>query len=268
MRDNYTDIDGLKCPHCGAINHPNTLICNGCGVRLDIYDDVIENIREQKAEKEYKHQQQLINSGNEAAKRESGDSRLMAMQLLKYLALVFPVLVVVFIASGALLGKLERIRREQVLADYNLGKNCLAQENFLCARNAFYKVSLQKSDFPDVLELLSQARIGLAHTYVNANQVAKALEELDILLIENPDDPEIVKWTTELHVHIAEEYARSSRYQEAISHLETALAYQDINEKLYDRIKEYYDDWYQYERDHGSRFSAWVVRLRSDLRFR
>lgn len=267
MTDASPETGAVLCPHCGALNHPNAVVCVGCGVRLDTYDEVRERFDELQEKKGKERHEKLLMAAGEASRKDAHDSQRMLVKSLKIAAPVLLGLAILIIAAAAWMGSLERQRREQVIAEFDHGQACLAAEDFLCARDAFLNVLRQNRDYPKAGESLTEARIGLAKAYVAAGQFSPALAELDALLSEHPGDPRVLGWAVELHMQVAEEYADSKQWQRAIQELDAGLRYQPADANILSQMEEYYDSWYQQESELGHLFAAWNIRRQRNARF-
>jgi Tfp pilus assembly protein PilF len=261
------ETGAVQCPHCGALNHPNAVVCVGCGVHLDTYAEVRERFDEQQEIKGKERREKLLLAASEAGQKDVRDSQHMMAKSLKFAGAGLLCLAVIVLAAAALLGSLERQRRERTQANFDNGLACMAEENFLCARDAFQDVLRQNHEYPEAVEKLAEARIGLAKTYVATGQFNQALTELDTLLSEHPDDPRVLSWAVELHIQVAEEYADSKQWQRAIQELDASLRYQPADTEILNQMEEYYDLWYQQEIDQGHLLAAWNINRQRNARF-
>jgi len=84
--------------------------------------------------------------------------------------------------------RIQRLRQEQLAAQYNAAMMCLENDEYLCARDEFEALLQEQPDYNGAQDRLNDARYGLAQQYVKVGQWELAVAELDALLQERPDD--------------------------------------------------------------------------------
>ena len=77
--------------------------------------------------------------------------------------------------GAAFTGYQVRLRAERLAADYAKASNCLAADDFLCARNTFNALLAEDPAYPKARDGLLAARYGASLQYLIAEQWQLAL---------------------------------------------------------------------------------------------
>ena len=188
VKTDSSSENALLCPSCGALNSPKTLICASCGVSLADFWAALPRIRDLQDEQAAIHREQLkddvslaIADGMDRGKRQ------VSLQLGAALGIA-AVLAILIVIGTAGYARIQRLRQEQLAAQYNAAMMCLENDEYLCARDEFEALLQEQPDYNGAQDRLNDARYGLAQQYVKVGQWELAVAELDALLQERPDD--------------------------------------------------------------------------------
>ena len=106
------------CPNCKAINHPNVVICVGCGIRLNTYDGIKQQWQERQNEKNLDRLNQLQTSADLNPQKEVKQGRQIFRRLLLILLAVTAGLIALVWCAAALLNYRHQIHLKQLSAQY------------------------------------------------------------------------------------------------------------------------------------------------------
>jgi len=180
--------NALICANCGALNPPNTLICRSCGVNLPQFRAAVPRLRELQSGHVAAYEEQLIQDAEVLVADQISRSRRDLRLRLRVALIAAAVLAVIIVIAAALYAEQVRLRRERLAAQYERAATCLADENYMCARDGFLALLEEEPGYPGARDGLNEARYRLAETYARDKEWEKAIEELDALLKDVPRD--------------------------------------------------------------------------------
>ena len=176
------------CPSCGALNYAQAVICVSCGVDMDMYLAAQPRLHALQADAVTLNQEQLEEEAAQAIAAEKAKSRQQLRRQVRILLMIGGVLAVMALGAGALVGFRLQLRRERLEALYTKAMLCLGAQEYLCARSGFAALLKEAPHYEDAQARLLSARLGLAERYMEEQQWAMAIQELDALLQEAPAD--------------------------------------------------------------------------------
>jgi tetratricopeptide (TPR) repeat protein len=255
------------CPNCKTINHPNVVICVGCGIRLNTYDEIKQQWQERQNEKNLDRLNQLQTSADLTIQKEVKQGRQDFRRLLLILLAVTAGLIVLVWCAAALLNYRHQLQLQQLNAQYQQGVTCFDRGDYLCARDAFVLVFREDAGYMDSKQRLASAKIALAKQYLRGGQTAQALQEMEQVQQLEPDSPDVLQGVFELRTLLAEQYAASDRWQDAIGQLDQALVIRPGDANTLRQMKNIYERWYAQTLAKGDLLNAWLIRRNLKARF-
>lgn len=182
------EIPTLSCPNCGALNTPRTVICASCGVNLADFRAALPRIQEIREDRANTQQIQLEHEALTQIAEEATRARARLKTQIRIAATIAAGLAVLIIIVTASYARQQQLRRRWLAEQYEMAVACLVQEDYQCARDGLEAILQAEEDYADAPQKLSDARYGLAQQYVRSGQWQAAVDELDALLKENPDE--------------------------------------------------------------------------------
>lgn len=259
--------DIFVCPNCKTINHPNVVICVGCGIQLNTYNEIKQRWQERQNDKKIDRLNQLQTSADLSAKKEVNQGRLIFSRQLLLLVAITAVLIVLIWCTTALLNYRRQVLIQQLNAKFQQGASCYDNQDYVCARDAFIGILKEDANYPNIKNLLISARISLAKEYLQRGQTVQALKEMEAVLALAPEEPEVLRQVFEIRTLLAEQYALSNRWQDAIDELDKALAIRPGDAAALQQMKAIYNRWYTQTIAEGDRLKAWWIRKNLKARF-
>jgi len=176
------------CPNCQAHNPPGSVVCSACGVNLTRFHAAQERLHETLDGEAVAHLLQLSEEAKDAVTTGIARSRVQTKQLLKGLLLASVALAVIVAAAAAFYGHQRKLRRERLAQDYEAAISCLRHGDYLCARDGFAALLRTEPGYRDAQARLNEARYHLAWKLSREGAWTAALDEVDNLLKDAPDD--------------------------------------------------------------------------------
>jgi tetratricopeptide (TPR) repeat protein len=198
LSDASTDRS-LACPNCRAINPPNTAVCRSCGVHLSAYQEAQRRRVALKRDSVADHAAQLDTSTSATIVSGVARNRRQLSLQLRVLFGAAAILLVVIVIAVALYAQSQKQRRERLALQYQSAIACVHRNDYLCARDGFAALLQEEPTYPEVARQLRDARYELAHQYLRAGQWQPALEQLNLLLRDDPTDEPTLALTKDLY---------------------------------------------------------------------
>jgi tetratricopeptide (TPR) repeat protein len=261
------DDEFLVCPNCDTLNHPNMIVCISCGVRLDTYQAVNQRYQT--------HRNEDVENRLDLLKTETEQSVQQEVQLgqrtfqrgLIILAVMFAGLVILVWGAAAIISSYQRAKLAELAAIYTEGTDCLKLEDWLCARNAFEKLSQKDPAYRDTLDLLIKAQTNLSDQYLKNGQTSLALQGLEAAEQLKKGDPTLLNRIFDVHRILANQYAAGGRWEDSLNELDLALQIRPGDALALDQMKALYDRWYQETLSSRNFLKAWLIRAQRYNRF-
>jgi tetratricopeptide (TPR) repeat protein len=255
------------CPNCSTLNHPNAVVCIGCGVRLDTYQEVRQEFQNRQNEKTEDHLAQLRSSASERVEQEVNRGRSAFIRQLGVVAGLLVLLALLVWGIFTLLRYRENLQRQQLDSLYQRGKICEQNEDLVCARSIYQQVLDQDPQNSAASDRLLAVHTALARKYLTTGSIQLAIEELDGALALRPNDPNLLTQVFNARLQLANDLAASRRWREAIVELDKALLVRPGSLAALDEMKKIYANWYQENRRSGDWIGAWSVDRERRSRF-
>lgn len=268
MSDHFLpDDDILICPNCKAVNRTNTIVCVGCGIRLDTYHELNQQWQERQNEKEIDRIKQNQSVLDTTIQKENVQSRKTFIK--QFVVLIFVTIILAGISWGVafFIDYRNQIIEQQLEALYQNGETCFDNHDYLCARDTFLQIYKKEPDYKDIKNLLVNSKFHLAEEYIEIGQINQALIEMEQAVQLLPGDPSVLQKLFEIRCQMAEKYAKTGLWQNAIDELEKALEIYPGSLSATNQMKNTYDRWYQDALDHNKKFKAWQIQKMRDARF-
>lgn len=180
------------CENCHTLNAPGALICSGCGVNMQNYAEARKQVNQRT---EAAAEEAQARTQTEVAARvaiEARQNRRILLRQIQLVALAVSGIVMVGILVLLAMRAYQRQREEQMAALAEVAAACFAQADYLCARDNFAALATLDVTYPGVRADLRKARYAVAQQFARASQWQPAVDELDALLRDAPDDTQAI----------------------------------------------------------------------------
>ena len=181
-------LEHVRCPNCGTLNPPDTLICNSCGVNIVRFDAALPQMQELQAAYADRHNAQLASEHATQVDAEVEQEKARFRMQVRWLLIVSAVLVVLGTLFVFGYARYVERRRERRLALYDEGMSCLQNKQYACALENLEQVAREKLDDPELREALRQTRIALWDRAVEDEDWGRAIALMEANLSADPAD--------------------------------------------------------------------------------
>lgn len=268
MSDTLLPGEDLKiCPNCRAVNHPNAVICIGCGIHLDVFEEIDHQLQVRQIEKTNARIDQLKQENNGIIKREAKHTRRMFIWQFVILIIITGVLISVAWGVAFLFDYRQTMKLQKLEDQYAQAEACIQEKNYLCACEIFGEIYQTDSNYRNIKYRLVDAKNLLADQYLAGGQITQAQLETEEILQIVPEDPAALQRAFNISCLLAEQYSASGRWQDAIAQLDRALEIRPGDEIASDQIKKIFNQWHQEALDDGNYLQAWWIKKALNSRF-
>ena len=162
------------------------MICTSCGVNLQNVAAALSRLQDRQREQSAEDAQRFEQQSAEQVVQEVTTARHVLFTQLRFLLLVASILIVIIGSIAMILGYQARLRRERLAAQYQAALQCSKNQDYACAAQLLEQLLQEQANYPEAVHHLVEARLELAKQAIQTKQWQKAIQQLELLLMQAP----------------------------------------------------------------------------------